>query len=337
MKKISFILPIYNVAPYLQKCLDSILPFIEKGHQMILVNDGSTDESFPILKHFTQINEGLDIVYVERENGGLSAARNSGLRKANGEYVWFIDTDDRLNNTAIQILEENVLEQGTDLIILGRIEEFPNKSVCIPKQLYYKEYDNGISYFKDAITRGTYRTQVWDKLINRSLIEHYSLQFNEGLIYEDMFFMLQVLTNAKKTITYPLYPYIYNQMNTTSISKQVRKKDLDILRFIEIADNYIEKHSEELPKESLPYNLLIFNWVSTCLLNKYAKLSYTNKDALYIYEKARMHPIYQRAVNICMHNAVGIRRKVFAWLITYFPSLYKMVFIFAIWVKKCFG
>ena len=335
-KKISFILPIYNVASYLNRCLSSIIPFLEKGHQMILVNDGSTDDSFSILKSFIQAHQDLDIVYVERENGGLSAARNSGLEKANGEYIWFVDTDDKLNDTAIQILEENVLEQDVDLIILGRIEEFPNKSICIPKRLQYKEYDNGIQYFEDAIKLGAYRTQVWDKLISNSLIERFHLRFEEGLIYEDMFFMLQVLMNAKRTVTYPLYPYIYNQMNATSISKQIRKKDLDILRFVEIADDYVEKHSEQITKKSLSYNLLIFNWVSTCVLNKYAQLSYTNKDALYIYEKARMHPIYQRTVKICMHNAVGIRRKVFAWLITYFPSLYKRVLIFAIWVKRTF-
>lgn len=336
MKKISFILPIYNVASYLQTCLDSILPFIKNGHQMILVNDGSTDDSLSIIQRFIQTNEGLDIIYVERKNGGLSAARNSGLEKANGEYVWFIDTDDRLDNTAIQILKSDVLEQEVDLIVFGRMEEFSNKSVDIPKHLKYKEYNNGIQYFEEAIKHGDYRTQVWDKLINRSLIEHYHLRFKEGLIYEDMFFMLQVLMNAKRTVTYPLYPYIYNQMNVTSISKQVRRKDLDILKFIEIVDDYVDNHSQRITKKSLSYNLLIFNWVSTCLLNKYAKLSYTNKDALYIYEKARMHPIYQRAVKICMHNAVGIRRKVFAWLITYCPSLYKRVLIFAIWVKKYF-
>lgn len=77
MKKISFILPIYNVAPYLQQCLDSILLFLQKGHQIILVNDGSTDDSFSIIKRFIQKNTGKDIVYVEHENGGLSAARNS--------------------------------------------------------------------------------------------------------------------------------------------------------------------------------------------------------------------------------------------------------------------
>ncbi|BDC04434.1 glycosyltransferase family 2 protein [Phocaeicola vulgatus] len=334
MKKISFILPIYNVAPYLQQCLDSILLFLQKGHQIILVNDGSTDDSFSIIKRFIQKNTGKDIVYVEHENGGLSAARNSGMEKVTGDYIWFIDTDDRLNNTAVQILEGYVLEQDVDLIILGRIEEFSNKSIYIPKQLKFKEYDNGIQYFEESIKQGAYRTQVWDKLFSRSLIEHYHFRFEKGLIYEDMFFMLQVLVNAKRTITYPLYPYIYNQMNTTSISKQVREKDLDILCFIEMADNYVDNHSRQITKNSLPYNLLIFNWVSTCLLNKYAKLSYTNKDALYIYEKARKHPIYQRAVKICMHNAVGIRRKVFAWLITYFPSLYKMVLIFAIWIKN---
>lgn len=63
-----------------------------------------------------------------------------------------------------------------------------------------------------------------------------------------MFFMLQVLMNAKRTVTYPLYPYIYNQMNVTSISKQVRRKDLDILKFIEIVDDYVDNHSQRITK-----------------------------------------------------------------------------------------
>ncbi len=334
MNKISLILPVYNVAPFLERCLMSIIPFLQKGHQMIIVNDGSTDNSSSIISHFMQSYQEFEIIYIEQTNGGLSAARNTGIEKATGDYLWFIDTDDWLDNRAINIVDGNILNQDVDLIVFGRYEHFQNKSIPIPSHLVSRQYDNGIQYFEDSIRRGDYRTQVWDKIFKVSLIERCHLRFTEGMLYEDMYFMLQVLVNAQLTIQYPLYVYNYNQMNNTSISKTVRKKDLDILGFIEMADCYLGEQQCNLTKKSLSYNLLIFNWVSTCLLNKYAKLSYSNREAWEIYEKARRHPVFQRAVKMCMHNHVGIRRKVFAWFLTNSPRLYKRILIFAVWIKN---
>lgn len=334
MPKISLILPVCNVASYLKRCLLSIEGFLGKGCQVILVNDGSTDNSPYLMHEFVSQHSTKDVIYIEQKNSGLSAARNAGIRKATGEYIWFIDTDDWLEDGAIDILNSKVLEMNADLIIMGRIERYPGKSRMIPKNMQYEEFGSGIQYFEKSIFEGKYRTQVWDKIIKRSIIVQNHLKFDEGLLYEDMLFMLRLISVAKLTITYPLYFYNYNQSNTGSISKTVRKKDLDILAFIEMSDKFVSSGLSALSLLSESYNLLLFNWVSTCLLNKYAQLSYTNNEAKEIYDKAIAHPIFKRAVKICLAADVGIRRRVFAWLIMHIPSLYKKVLIMAIKIKN---
>lgn len=334
MTTISFILPVFNVEKYLEKCLLSIKPFLIKGHQLILVNDGSTDKSLNILNDFHEENSNYNVTIINKLNGGLSDARNVGLSKATGDYIWFIDTDDWLDSSAIEILESNILNNNYDLIILGRKEIFSHKIRKIPAKLSIKNYQNGIEYFNDAIFQHNFRTQVWDKIFRTQFIKDHQLTFVKGLLYEDMLFMLQTVLHAQKVLVYPLYAYCYNQTNITSISKRIRKKDLDILRFIELSDEYIKKAGKSINELSLSYNLLIFNWVSTCLLNKYVQLSLKNSEALYIYNNAINHPIYRRAIQICIKGNVGLRRKIFAWLLLNHPIIYKYVLILAVQIKS---
>lgn len=334
MTKISFILPVYNVEKYLEKCLSSIKPFLKRGHQIILVNDGSTDNSLTILNSFKEKNKNYNVTIINKSNGGLSDARNVGLSKVTGDYIWFIDTDDWLDPSAEEILESDILNNNYDLIILGRREIFTNKTKKIPNKLSLKKYKNGIEYFNDAIFQHKFRTQVWDKIFRTQFIKDYQLTFVKGLLYEDMLFMLQTILHAKNILVYPLYAYCYNQTNITSISKHIRKKDLDVLRFIELSDEYIKKSDKSINESSLSYNLLIFNWVSTCLLNKYAQLSLKDSKALYIYKKATSHPIYRRATKMCMYGNVGARRKVFAWLLLNHPKVYKYVLILSVKIKS---
>ena len=226
------------------------------------------------------------------------------------------------------------MNNNYDLIILGRKEIFPNKIRKIPTKLSIKHYSNGIEYFNDAIFQHKFRTQVWDKIFRTQFIKDHHLTFVKGLLYEDMLFMLQTILLAQNVLVYPLYAYCYNQTNITSISKRIRKKDLDILRFIELSDDYIKKADKSINESSLSYNLLIFNWVSTCLLNKYVKLSLEDSEALYIYNNAINHPIYRRAIQICIKGNVGLRRKIFAWLLLNHPTIYKYVLILAVQIKS---
>ena len=100
--KISIIVPVYNVSEYLAKCLDSLVSQSFKNIEIIVVNDGSTDNSEEIVKEYQK--RYMNIKYFYKENGGLSSARNYGLEKATGEYIIIIDHDDKLTNNALEIL-----------------------------------------------------------------------------------------------------------------------------------------------------------------------------------------------------------------------------------------
>lgn len=113
-KLVSIIVPIYNVEKYLRQCLDSILRQTFRPLEIILVNDGSTDGSDTICQEYAKIDER--IVYLKKENGGVSDARNVGLDAVNSDYVLFIDSDDWIEPTYVEVLYEKIEEYQADIV-----------------------------------------------------------------------------------------------------------------------------------------------------------------------------------------------------------------------------
>lgn len=333
-KKISLVVPVYNVSGYLRRCLNSIEIFLAKNCEIIIVNDGSTDSSQIIIDEF--VSKCPSAISIYQSNAGLSAARNKGLKYATGEYICFIDSDDYINPLEFSHVIDslNSCSNSPDVIIYGRIEEYEKWSVRVPDQLPFQEYKSGQEYFKAAINEGTYRTNVWDKLFKREFIESYGISFIEGLLYEDMYFCLMSFMYAKSVIIFPYYPYHYIHYNTTSITKQIRLKDLDVLKFVHLAYDFVSRRDFSINIQSKEFQLLIFNWVSSCLMNKYAYRSLYNQNALKIFKETLANDIFMEAVKYCNSNHVGIRQQFFSMLLLYTPFLYKIILNFSLKIKR---
>lgn len=323
---ISFIVPAYNVENYINKCLESLIPFIERGDEVVVVNDGSTDKTPEIISDFEERYPQIKVI--NQNNKGLSGARNTGLRFATKEYVWFVDSDDFIDFEDSKILFP-YLDGVNDLIAFGRKEVFKKKITEVPK-LENQDFESGLEYFENAMRNGYYRTNVWDKIYRREVIMDKNIRFVEGLLYEDMFFNLQFQSYAEKTICVSTYPYNYIKFNTESISAKVKLKDLDVLKFIELANDFTHDSNLNNPKFINAFNQLIFNWVSSCLLNKYVALSTSDKDANHIVDETLHNKIFMEAANFCAHEKVRIRYKIFAKLLLFSPYIYKLVLMGAL-------
>ena len=113
--KLSIILPVYNVEGYINQCLESILPQLDNNTELIIVDDCSPDRSIDICEDAT---EGISNVCIKRrdKNGGLSAARNTGIEEAKGEYIWFVDSDDYIENNAVSVLLKSIEGPKVDMV-----------------------------------------------------------------------------------------------------------------------------------------------------------------------------------------------------------------------------
>ena len=223
MIKISVIVPVYNVENYLIKCLESLVYQTLKDIELICVNDGSTDGSLAILedyqKKFSQVK-----VYT-KSNGGLSDARNYGLKHAVGEYIAFVDSDDYVNLNMFEILYEAIKQAEADLCIAQIKEVYPN---------YEKELvDHNETY--PLLGHPT----VWNKLYKHEWIKKYQIEFPVGLWYEDNVFTYKYLLNHPKIVYVNDFLYYYRKDRTGSImSSQTNPKIYDIYEVGEILSAY---------------------------------------------------------------------------------------------------
>ena len=332
---ISIIIPVYNVEDYLERCLDSIIHQSYKNIEIIVINDGSTDSSLKILEKYALKNSR--IIIVNQENKGLSGARNIGVEKAIGDYIWFVDGDDFIDNDACERLISFVEKENQDLDILvfGKKDEYlNNKSISLPKKICQKKYLSGQEYFKENIRNGNYRTNVCDKWVRRKLITDNNLTFVNGKLYEDMLFSLKMFMYAANTLVVPIYPYHYVHYNPNSITTLIRRKDLDVLFFVDEAYSFLRCNHFDISEKSLEFNILIFNWVSATLLNKYVGLSFKHKDAMYIFNKVIANIPFNESVYCCSRNNCGLRKRFFACILRLSPFVYRIILYLALKIQR---
>lgn len=311
----SIIVPIYNIERYIEHTIESILRNQFDDYEIILINDGSTDNSKSIAERFVN---GKNIFLYNEENKGLSGARNCGLKHARGTYIIFLDGDDNITNDMLIVLHDELIKKDRDILIYGRNEIYADKKI-VPYKLQNKEFCDCKVYLQFALMNSTFRTNVWDKVYKRNLIESNELKFDEGLLYEDMYFLLQYLSVCRtiKTIDNYLYNYICD--NPSSITKSVRTKDLDVLYFLQRSLEFCEK-CESLDTSDV--YVMLQRYVLSSIINKYI-LSYAKEKQAKKIVDTLLHD--NNFVKIVKTNARQHKYKrdlLFAKLILISPLLY---------------
>lgn len=243
MPKVSVIVPIYNVEKYLEKCINSLLSQTLEDIQIILVNDGSKDNSGNIAKEYEKNNKDR-VIYVEKANGGLSDARNYGLKYATGDFVAFLDSDDYIEKNAYEEMYNKAIEENADYVECDFIWEFPNK-IRVDKQYPYKNKKEMLSFV---------RVVAWNKLIKRQLITDNNLEFPKGLRYEDVEFTYKLIPFINK-FAYIDKPFIHYVQREGSIANVQNERTAEIFT---VLDNVIEFYKKnniyEEYRDELEYN-----------------------------------------------------------------------------------
>lgn len=241
MAKISVIIPIYNVKAYLSKCLDSIINQTFKDIEIICVNDGSKDNSLQIIKEYAQKDNRIKIV--DKENGGLSSARNAGLEVATSEWISFIDSDDWLDIEAFEKLEK-IFVQNPDIICFGthlRGEVAPK--IANADAEYYRIKHTGLVELNDEI-RETTDVATWNKLYKKSIIDRFNLHFPIGKHYEDYSFYWEYMFESKTAFYTKEKFYNYLRRQNSIMANTFNKKSekiIDHLYASETIFNYCRK------------------------------------------------------------------------------------------------
>lgn len=217
-KKISVIIPMYNVEKYLKECIDSVLNQSYKNIEVILVDDGSPDNSGKIADKYALKDKRVKSIH--KENGGISDARNVGMEHMTGDYVMFIDSDDFLLPNALKVLENKLEKENADYVIANYINSDEDGTLWdnpVFRREKYKEFKLNIKDYFDSFF--IMNSAVWNKMFDCKFIKELNLQFVKGLPAEDAIFTTYCFIKSKKVYYIPDIVYSYRQRNAgTSIS-----------------------------------------------------------------------------------------------------------------------
>lgn len=209
MELVSIIVPVYKVEKYLRECVDSILRQSYRELQIILIDDGSPDGSGAICDEYALRDDRVTVIH--SENGGLSAARNRGLAICEGEYVLFVDSDDWLEDNAVEVLVNKAKADELDILLYDAIsfdENTPDPSddseitKYIRKQSYAGVY-TGADLFTQMLKNDEYRSPVQYYFYKKTFLDDHQLRFHEGILHEDEEFNFFALLYAQRTAHIP--------------------------------------------------------------------------------------------------------------------------------------
>lgn len=228
MFDISFIVPVYNVEQYLDKCITSIINQKLNKYEIILVDDGSTDKSGIICDNYAENNE--NIVVIHRKNGGLSAARNTGIKNARGKYLVFLDSDDSLVGNELGKMIALCKDKNLDILCANYYNEFENGDIKASSIIPYStdKVITGTEYIKASAKNKSTQFMVWMNIYRRGLVIDNNIYFPEGLNHEDEDWTPRIMIAAQRVCSYNKGFYLYYHRKN-SISKDAKKFEKNFL------------------------------------------------------------------------------------------------------------
>ena len=250
-KLVSIIIPSYNVEEYIRQCVESLLKQTYKNIEIIVVDDGSTDETANIIK--TLMDKDERIIYYKKRNGGLSSARNYGIGKASGDFIMFVDGDDYLREDAVEILLKEI--EDNDILCFDYYIKVKNNQK-IQQAQYSFELNNEKKFLLSQPSACT-------KFYRKSIFDKNNIKFDEGLLYEDLALIptLILYTNKIKFISQPLYYYRVRNNSIIHSDEFNIKKDDKFIAIKLLINRFKEKNRYEEFEEEIEYivikNLII--------------------------------------------------------------------------------
>lgn len=331
--KISIVIPVYNTAKYLPQCLDSVINQTHTNLEIIVVNDGSTDDSLQILKLYKERDPR--IIVLNQKNQGQSVARNVGMQMVSSEYVLFIDSDDYIALDTCEFINKNSVEKKYDIVIFGRNRFWDDSERLVYDEVQINKcsYCSGEEYLFEHIANDTFTASPCNKAFKKNILKEHSIMFEKGIIYEDLFFVFKALLFAHdvKLIEQPLY--FYRQSRPFSTVNTIKDKDKDVLLTIELLERLMEQEKSVL-LNSKEFKILIYRWVCSAVIFKYPCKAPCSMKANQIVKYILHDSRFEKYVNyIIMEKKVEWRWRVSAWLLLHCYPLY-VIIVYGLYVIK---
>ncbi len=309
--KISVVVPVYNVEAYIKKCIDSILKQTYKNLEIFLVDDGSLDKCGEICDAYGKMDKR--IIVIHKENGGLSDARNTGIERATGEYIVFVDSDDYIEETMVENLYEAITAYDADIACCAKFVETEDKAVVQNNGLAFCE--NSEQVLGRMLLLDDIDTSAWGKMYRLSLFENIRYPF--GKYYEDMGTTYKLFDKAEKIVHISNPGYHYLIRNGSILNQKFNKKHFDAIYFAQEIDLFIKQNYPKLIKESEAYYLLT---VMTLL----QKVKESSNFSEYKEEYRQLKKLFHKKMGNVLKNPYIIRLKKIMAILIYFNQ-YKLV------------
>ena len=243
MELVSVVVPVYKVEQYLERCVKSICEQTYQELEIILVNDGSPDRCGEMCEELAQKDNRIQVLH--KQNGGLSDARNAGVKLATGKYLLFVDSDDCINKYVVQIcIESATKKDGADIICFNytNVEDNQNVDFREKKVAMEMQTETGALAVKRCFMN-VGSIVVWNKMYKRSLFQ--KLRFPKGKIHEDEFLTYKLLYNAKKVGYIDVSLYYYTIRNNSIMRTEFNKKRLVLLEVFEERIVFFKNRNEQ--------------------------------------------------------------------------------------------
>lgn len=246
MDLITIIVPVYNVEQYLSRCIDSLIKQTYKNIEIILVDDGSTDLSGKICNEYANRNKSIKVIH--KKNGGLSSARNVGLKNATGKYVGFVDSDDWVTPDMFEYLY-HLLKKTNTQVATCSYALVKSGNTYLKKKKIIEDMKQGkeiLSYYMvNGLNCIVSQYPIWNKLYDIDLFKNIS--FPENQIYEDAIPVFKIFSEINSLAISNKVCYFYFQNSKSITRNKLKKRDFDLLK---ISDEWLEL-SKELQRDDL--------------------------------------------------------------------------------------
>lgn len=250
--KVSVIVPVYNVEAYLEECLNSIVEQTFKDIEIIIINDGSKDRSIKIIQKFA--SKDKRVILCSQTNKGVSAARNTGIRQVKGEYILFVDSDDKIIENTIEVLYQNAITTNADLVIGNASNWYQDGSI---KRVFDRRDINNISGLSGEICfqklvqihQMVFPPLVYLFFVKRELIIDHKLLFKRNIIHEDELWCVKTMLNSKRVSLIDFDYYLYRQREGSIMNSNNNTFRIESMF---IVSKELKKFASELKKKDIP-------------------------------------------------------------------------------------
>ncbi|MCL2566911.1 MAG: glycosyltransferase [Alphaproteobacteria bacterium] len=237
--KISCIIPLYNAENYIKRCLDSVLKQSISDFEVIIIDDGSKDNSLSIVEQYTVADNRIKLI--QQSNQGVSIARNNGIREALGEYIFFLDADDDIMQDAFKDSYKKAVADSADILVFNYSKVYKNKYSLKKKKLKDSKIYSSVKEKKIVLSSGV---TPWSKIYRREFLLQHNILFFPKIYYEDIpfFWKSVILANKMSFLNKSIYNY-YQNSHSIMNSNLTNKKIDDIIKSMLLVRDYLFEYN----------------------------------------------------------------------------------------------